>query len=218
MFSYWHHIALALSVSVSQMLTGPPAAFGQTTSRDTTAGAPTDTLAVAPSDSLAATDDSVPAPGDTRSVPPTDTVDTIPRPNSDSVPPAGGADTATTQDSVPAAATRDSASRPAAAAPAAPVDSILSAACGGPEGSATIARDLLVLVFAPEAGPAERAAAANSVNGRLTGSGEPGVYYVRLPSGMGEAGLRAATDNLSRHPQVRQVGTRACPALPDTNG
>ena len=199
MSSYWHHIVLVLSVSVYQVLIVPPAASGQVPAIDSTARPATDSGA---------------APGDTGSVARADTVDSIPRTGSDSVPAAGSADTIrSTSDSV-AAATRDSVRRPAAAAAPAPVDSILSAACGGPPGSTSVARDLLVVVFAPEAGAAVRAAAAKSVNGRVVGSSEPGAYYVRLPRGRGEAGLRAAADDLSRLPQVRQVGSRACPALP----
>ena len=217
MFSLWHHIGIALSVSVSQLLIVPPAASGQTTSTDTTASAPSDSL-VAPGDSLA-------AGGDSASMARADTVDTIPRAGSDSVsdsiPPFGTSDTAagrsdtarSTSDSAPEAATRDSARRPASRSPPAPVDSVLSAACGGPSGSATIARDLLVVVFAAEAGSAERVAAAESVGGRLLGSAEPGAYYLRLTAEGGEAGLRAATDRLSQLAQVRQVGSRACPSL-----
>lgn len=204
MFSFWHHIVLALSVSLYQVLIVPPPVSGQVPARDSTARPTTDSVA---------------APADTGSITRADTVDSIPLAGSDTVPASGSADTTRSTSDSGAAATREPARRPAAAVPAAPVDSVLSAACGGPRGSATIARDLLVLVFAPEAGQAERTAAANSVNGRLTGSGEPGVYYVRLPGGGGEAALRAATDNLSRLPQVRQVGTRACPDLPgDTIG
>ncbi len=148
MFSLWHHIALALSVSLSQLLIAPPAAFGQTTSTGTAAGVPSDSLAAASGDTLAAPGDSLSAPGDslgaqgyTGSLAPPDTLDSIPRPGSDSVPAAGRADTARSpSDSVPAAATRDSARRPAAAVPAAPVDRILSAACGRPGGSASIAQ------------------------------------------------------------------------------
>src|SRR5688572_13131588 len=220
MFMYWHGVVLALSVSASQVLIAPPAAFGQTTSSDTEA--PTDSLAASSGDSLASSGDSlavprdsVPTPGDTGSLAPPDTLDSIPRPGSDSVPAAGRADTARSpSDSVPAAAARDSARRPAAAVPAAPVDSILSAACGRPGGSPSIARDLLVVVFAPEAGAAERAAAAENVGGKVLGPAEPGAWYIKLPAGGGEAGLRAAADQLSLVTGVRQVGSRACPPTP----
>ena len=202
MSSRWHHIALALSVSVFQVLITLPAAFGQTTSTDTTAGAPSDSLAAARGDSLAASADTGPAA-------PADTVDTLPRPGSDSVPAAGSADTARSpSDSLPQAAAGDT------APPAAPVDRTLSAACGGPGGSAAIARDLLVVVFAPEASARERAAAAESVGGKVLGPAEPGAYYIKLPAGGGEAGLRAAADQLSLVTVVRQVGSRACPPTP----
>jgi hypothetical protein len=90
------------------------------------------------------------------------------------------------------------------------VDSVLSAACSDPR-AGTIAQDLLVVLFAPEAGSRERAAVARSVKGKLLSSPEPGVYYVRLRPGGGEAGLKAAADELSRMPDVRQVGSRSCP-------
>ena len=116
------------------------------------------------------------------------------------------------------AAASDTATRPAA-----PRDSILGAACGGPAGPATVARGLLVVVFAPEAGAAERAAAAKSVHGTLLGrvtSGEPGAYYLRVPSGGGgeEYRLRAAADQLILLDKVRQVGSRACPPPPQRSG
>jgi hypothetical protein len=106
--------------------------------------------------------------------------------------------------------------------PTAPSDSILRAACSGPAGSAPVARDLLVVVFAPETGAAERTAAVKSVDGTLLGpltTGEPGAYYVRVPSGGGgeEYRLRAAADRLIQLDMVRQVGSRACPPLPPPN-
>jgi hypothetical protein len=76
---------------------------------------------------------------------------------------------------------------------------------------------LLVIVFGPEAGVQERAAAAKSVDGKLLGpvsSGERGAYYLRVPGGGGEYGLRAAADQLIQSGKVQQVGTRACPPLP----
>jgi hypothetical protein len=81
----------------------------------------------------------------------------------------------------------------------------------------TIARDLLVVEFTPRAGARERAAAAKSVHGKLlkpVKSGTPRAYYLRVPSGGQEFRLRAAADQLIRLPQVQQVGSRACPALP----
>jgi hypothetical protein len=98
-----------------------------------------------------------------------------------------------------------------------PNDSILSAACSGPGGSSPVARDLLVVVFAPEAGTRERSAAAKTVKGKLLGpvsSEEPGAYYVRVPSGGDEYRLRLAADHLVQLQQVRQVGSRACPSRP----
>ena len=94
-----------------------------------------------------------------------------------------------------------------------PVDSILRAACGA---AGSVARDLLVIVFAPEAGVADRAAAAKAVGGRLLGSvtGEPGAYYLRVPSGGDEYRLRVAADRLIQLNMVRQVGSRTCPPLP----
>jgi hypothetical protein len=99
------------------------------------------------------------------------------------------------------------------------VDSVLSAACGGSTGSTTIARNLLVVVFAPEAGPAERAAAAKSVDGKLVGSPAPGAYYLQVPARGQEHLLRAAADQLVQLAYVRQVGSRACPAVrPEPTG
>ena len=98
-----------------------------------------------------------------------------------------------------------------------PRDSILAVACHGPTGPPTVARDLLVVVFTPEAGARERAAAAQSVGGKLiepVSSGRPGAYYLRVPSDGQEFRLRAAADKLIQLPQVQQVGSRACPALP----
>ena len=112
-------------------------------------------------------------------------------------------------DSAIAAGKPDSTGAAVATAPA-PIDTILGAACGGSEGSGTIARDLLVIVFESDAGARERAAAARSVNGKLIGQAEPGAYYLRVPPGGGEVGLRVAADRLSLLPQVRQVGSRAC--------
>jgi hypothetical protein len=97
-----------------------------------------------------------------------------------------------------------------------PTDSILSAACGA-GGSTAVARDLLVIVFAPEARAAERAAVAKTVDGKLLGSvtsGEPGAYYLRVPSGGDEYRLRLAADRLILLDMVRQVGSRRCPPRP----
>ena len=112
-------------------------------------------------------------------------------------------------DSIGPSGMKDS-TKVAATTPPQPVDSVLKAACGGPDGT-LIARDLLVVVFAEESGTRERAAAARSVKGKLIGQAEPGAYYLRVPRGGGEVGLRDAADQLIRLPQVRQVGSRSCP-------
>ena len=96
----------------------------------------------------------------------------------------------------------------------APVDSVLRKACRSSGGSATLARDLLVIVFAPEAGRADRAALVREVSGKLLGpvSSEPGAYYLRVPTQGQEQRLRAAADHLVHSGLVRQVGSRACPS------
>ncbi|MFL5531466.1 MAG: hypothetical protein ACJ8BC_05780 [Gemmatimonadales bacterium] len=106
--------------------------------------------------------------------------------------------------------------QPAPAATPLPKDSILSTACTGFAGPVTTAPDLLVVIFTPESGRAERTAAVKSVRGKLLGqvASEPGAYYLRVSSGGQEYRLRAAADQLILQPQVRQVGTRACPAAP----
>jgi hypothetical protein len=203
MFS-WRHIVLALSIWVSQVLIAPPAASAQAAT-DTTAPARSDTTARARSDSLAAR-------GDTASLAGRDTTDTLSRSRSDSV-----LDSLRT---APAAPGRGGAARARSdSVPAAPVDSVLSAACGGAAGSTTIARDLLVVVFAPEASPAERAAAAKSVDGKMLGSAEPGAYYLQVPARGQEHLLRAAADELVQLGYVREVGSRACPPVrPEPTG
>jgi hypothetical protein len=97
-----------------------------------------------------------------------------------------------------------------------PTDSILSAACGA-AGSTAVARDLLVIVFAPEARAADRATVARTVDGRVLGSvtsAGPGAYYLRVPSGGDEYRLRVAADRLILLDMVRQVGSRRCPPRP----
>lgn len=145
--------------------------------------------------------------GATDSVPKTDTArvgpDAVPR-RSDSV---------SRSDSVKGYS--DSAPSPVTSAPA---DSILSAACNGDAG---LAPDLLIIVFSPDAGAADRAAVARSVGGKLlgqVGSGEPEAYYLRVPSGRNEFRLRLASDELIQRPEVRQVGSRSCPSPPATSG
>ena len=170
------------------------------------------------SDSTAVGSDSQPALTD--SVLKTDT----PRASSDTVLQRAQPDSASKTDSARAAqdtvrppGTGKATTSDTATSPTAPPDSILSAACSGTAGSATVARDLLVVVFEPEAGAAERAAAAKNVEGTLLGpatSGEPGAYYLRVPSGGEEYRLRVAADQLILLDMVRQVGSRACPPLP----
>jgi hypothetical protein len=103
------------------------------------------------------------------------------------------------------------------AVPSGPADTVLSAACNARTGPTTVARNLLVVVFAPEARVADRAAVAKTVGGILLGSvssGEPGAYYLRVPSRGEEYRLRVAADKLIQLDMVRQVGSRACPPLP----
>jgi hypothetical protein len=106
--------------------------------------------------------------------------------------------------------------QPAAAATSPPPDSILSTACSGSAGLNATAPNLLVISFTPESGPAERAAVTKSVKGKLLGqvASEPGAYYLWVPSKGQEYRLRAVADQLIRHPQVRQVGSRVCPPAP----
>jgi hypothetical protein len=175
-----------------------------------------------------ASDSAAPAAADSQTAP----ADTVPttggaQGSSDSVLQPAAPESTATADS--ARATSDTTRQPgggnastsdSAVTPSAPSDSILRVACSGPSGPATVARDLLVVVFAPEAGAAERAAAAKSVDGTLVGpvTGEPGSYYLRVPSGGGEYQLRVASDQLIQLDMVRQVGSRACPALPLPGG
>ena len=203
MFS-WRHIVLALSISVSQVLIVPLAASAQAAT-DTTSPTRSDTTGRAAADSLAAR-------GDTASLAGRDTTATVSGSRSDSLP-----DSLRTAPSAPARGGRVRARSDSV--PAAPVDSVLSAACGGAAGSTTIARNLLVVVFAPEAGSAERAAAAKSVDGKMLGSAEPGAYYLQIPARGQEHLLRAAADQLVQLGYVREVGSRACPPVrPEPTG
>lgn len=107
------------------------------------------------------------------------------------------------------------ATRSDSAAPRAPIDSVVSAACAGTGGATDVARDLLVIIFAPGTRPAERAAVAKTVRGKLLGavsSEEPEAYYLRVPSRGDEYRLRVAADKLIQLEVVRQVGSRACPS------
>ena len=97
--------------------------------------------------------------------------------------------------------------------PKTPPDKILSLACA-PPGSTALASDLLVILFAPEATAADRAAIAKSVHGKLLGlvpSGEAGAYYLGVPSGGNEYALRVFADRLIQLAMVRQVEARSCP-------
>jgi len=186
------------------LLIVPPATSGQAPASDSTAPAPSNSQP-APTDSVPKAD-AAQATSDTE----------LQRPHLDSASRADNSravsDTARPQ-GARGAAPADTAT---ATATTAPPDSILATACGGPEGLATVARDLLVVVFTPEAGDAERAAAAKNVDGTLLGpvtSGEPGAYYLSVPSGGEEYRLRVAADQLIQLNMVRQVGSRACPPL-----
>jgi hypothetical protein len=195
-----HSILLAMSLPGFALLIDPTAATGQAPASDTAAKAAPDSQRTLGdsgqnTDTAKATADTVKAT--------TDTVAQRARP--DSTP---RSDT-----------TRAPASSGTARTPTEPRDTPLSAACGG---TAPVARDLLVVLFAPEAAARERAAAAKSVGGTLlgpAGAGEPDAYYLRVPAGGSEFQLRHASDQLILLPQVRQVGSRACPppAPPETS-
>ena len=129
------------------------------------------------------------------------------------VPDSGRRAASTTGSVLPADSSRPPSDtvRPKAAAP--PADRILSIACA-PPGSTALASDLLVIVFAPEAKAADRAAIAKSVHGKLLGlvpSGEAGAYYLGVPSGGNEYALRVFADRLIQLGMVRQVEARSCP-------
>jgi hypothetical protein len=104
-----------------------------------------------------------------------------------------------------------------AAVPApAPIDPAVRTACGSLE-APSLAPDLLLIVFAPEADGPTRAAVARSVHGKLvgrTGSGDPDSYYLRAPAEGNDYVLRAIADRLIGRPEVRQVGATVCPPAP----
>jgi hypothetical protein len=167
----------------------------------------------APADSQTGLADSVYRNGtleptsDTLRPTPSDTPGERNRPaDQDTLRPKGDADTTN-------GSTDSSKKAEAGAVLSAPTDSVLTAACTGPSGSASVARDLLVVVFTPEAGKQDRAAAAKRVAGKLVGpvSSQPGAYYLRVPTEGQEFRLRAAADELAQLAQVQQVGSRACP-------
>jgi hypothetical protein len=199
-----HSTLLATWLLGLGLLIVPRAASGQVPASDSTAPAA--------SDSQPAPTDSVPKADTAQAT--SDTVLQRPQPDSASRADSTRAvsDTAGPQ-GARGAAPADTAT---ATATTAPPDSILTTACGGPEGPTTVARDLLVVIFASQAGDAERAAAAKSVDGELVGAvtGEPGAFYLRVPSGGEEYRLRVASDQLIQLDMVRQVGSRACPPLP----
>jgi hypothetical protein len=200
-----HSSFLATCLLVSSILFVPPRMLCQEPESDS---APE-----AASDSQAALTDSGQGIGTPRP-----TLDTLPPVQSDT---PGGPDRPATEDSLRPNGNADTTKGQAdttkkadsSAAASAPRDSVLIAACTTPSGSASVARDLLVVVFTPEAGKRERAAAAKSVAGKLLGpvSSEPGAYYLRVPAEGQEFRLRVAADQLIQLAHVKQVGSRACP-------
>jgi hypothetical protein len=190
------HIRIALCLLG---LTGPSVAFGQTQARDSTARSLLAGDSTSASDSAFATDSA--SASDSAA-----SADTMGKAAGAEAPPS-------VPDSLRGRGTSDSLE---SAAGAPPIDTILGAACSGSGVSGSTAPDLLVVIFAPEAGKAGRAAAARSVKGRLLGgvSSEPGAYYLWVPAAGQESRLRAAADRLIRSDVVRQVGSRACPANP----
>ena len=119
MFSYWHRIVLALSVSVSQLLIAPPAASAQVPATDTTAPTP------APSDTTARAAVRQPGCGGRHRIPPGTRYHGYQLPARIASRIACGR-----RPSAPARA--GSVRARSDSVPAAPVDSVLSAACGGP--------------------------------------------------------------------------------------
>ncbi len=212
-----HHIRIALCLLG---LTVPGTAFGQTEAGDSTVRSPRDSSPAltdsAASDSAASsvstggsassTGDSASSADTTRSV--SDTSQSASGEKPTGAPGEQGA-----RDTSRAGGGVDSI-KPAAATAPPRTDSILSTACSSSAGPTSTAPDLLVVVFTPETGSADRAAAAKSVKGRLLGQlvSEPGAYYLWVPAAGQEYRLRAAADQLIRFPAVRQVGSRACPS------
>ena len=193
-----HHLHIALCFL---SLAAPVTVMGQSQAGDSAARSPQDS-SPAQSDS-AARSTSTPDSGSA------DTTRTL----SDTSQPATGAsgyrgapDTARARGAVDSI-------QPAAATPK---DSILSTACSGSAGPNATAPNLLVVIFTPESGRAERASVTKSVKGKLLGqvASQPGAYYLWVPSQGQEFRLRAVADQLIRHPLVRQVGSRVCPPAP----
>jgi hypothetical protein len=201
----WYSTFLTTWLLGLGLLIGPTASSAQVPASDSTAQAA--------SDSLPALSDSMRSSGASQ-----EAGDSAQRARPDS---ASAADsTPATSDTVPSKPHGSATTSDTAATHTEPADSILRAACSGAAGSTAVARDLLVIIFAPEATAAERVAVAKAVDGSLLGSvtSEPGAYYLRVPSGGDEYRLRVAADSLIQLDMVRQVGSRACPPLqpPDT--
>jgi hypothetical protein len=201
-----HSTFLATCLLVSSILFAPPRMLCQEPASDSVPSTASDSQTIL-TDSTQATGAPRPTLDTLRPIP-SDTPGGPDRPDAapDSLRPSGDADTT----KGPADTTRKADSSAAAFAPR---DSVLIAACAAPSGSASVARDLLVVVFTPEAGKRERAAAAKSVAGKLLGpvTSEPGAYYLRVPAEGQEFRLRVAADQLIQLAQVKQVGSRACP-------
>jgi hypothetical protein len=217
------HIGFAVWLAASSAVILPAAAFGQAATLTDTAASARDSTPDS-SDTAAATS-STPLPADSLRdsviTPPGDSVsvnDTTSSPvDSLAGRQTGQGDMGSARSRAGGPGVADSTRPTEAAAPTAPVDSILSAACQGSEGAANVAPDLLVVVFAPEAGRTERDAVARSEKGKLLGpvsSTEPGAYYLRVPTRGEEHRLRAVADKLIRSGLVRQVGSRTCPSVP----
>ena len=207
-----HSTCLATCLLLSSMLFGAPGILCQEPASDSAPPAASDSQSILTG---TAQETRNPRPGlDTLSPVQSDTPGGADRPAAapDSIHPQGNPDTTKRADSTKG--TTDTTRKADAAASSAPRDSILTAACTVPSGSASVARDLLVVVFRPEAGKRERAAAAKHVAGKLLGpvsSEEPGAYYLRVPTGGQEYRLRVAADQLIQLAQVQQAGSRACP-------
>jgi hypothetical protein len=193
-----HSTLLTTCLLGSGVLIVPPATFAQAPASDSTTQASPD--------SQPASTDSIQTAGASRA-----TSDTV-LPDS-----ASAADsTQAASDTIRTKAPGTASTSDTAATLMQPADSILTAACSGPAGTTSVARDLLVIVFAPEATAAERAAVAKTVDGSLLGpvTSEPGAYYLRVLTGGNEYQLRVVSDKLILLDMVRQVGSRACPPLP----
>jgi hypothetical protein len=209
--SYWTLRATCLLGF--RLLIAPSGLFCQEPEPDSAPAAVSDSQAT-PSDGVQQT--GTPRPGlDTLEPVQSDTPADTERPPAaaDSLRPKGNADSTKGSADITKGNADTTRKADSSAAASSPRDSILIAACTNPSGSASVARDLLVVVFTPNAGKRERAAAAKSVAGKLLGpvSSEPGGYYLRVSTEGQEYRLRAAADELAQQAQVQQVGSRACP-------